>query len=491
MKLQEIIKDIEIIDIKGKLDIDVSSIEFDSRKIVEGTLFVCVRGFSVDGHKFIKNAIEKGAKSFLVEEDFLTIEKEVGIDIEDFSFMKVKNTRKTMAKIATNFYRNPSKEMDVVGVTGTNGKTSITTFLNEILSYNDKKVGLVGTIKIFDGIDEIESSNTTPESIDLQNYFRKMVDNNCESAVMEVSSHSLVLDRVFETDFKIGVFTNLTPDHLDFHKDLDDYRDAKEKLFLNTSVANIINIDDEGGKVIYANIKNLDTKAYTYSVDNKADFYAKNIEMKVDGVYYTAVTPTYETEVFVPVCGKFTIYNTLAVIATCYLLNIDKEIIVNILAKTSGVNGRFEKVENNKGMNVVVDYAHTPDALENVINTSKEFTKGKVITVFGCGGDRDTTKRPMMAKISTELSDFTIITSDNPRTESPNDIINDIVSGVVTENYKVVIDRKDAIIEAIKLATPKDLVLIAGKGHETYQIIGKEKTHFDDKEVAREFICTL
>lgn len=334
---------------------------------------------------------------------------------------------------------------------------------------------------------------------------------------MEVSSHSLVLNRVDETDFKIGVFTNLTPDHLDFHKDLEDYRNAKEKLFHKTNLANIINIDDFGGQKIYENIKNLDTKVYTYGIKDKCvtcengkiiskkcidneqknnkniklDFYAKDIEMKIDGVYYTVVTPTYEEKVFVPVCGKFTIYNTLAVIATCYLLNIDKDIIINTLKNTSGVNGRFEKVENNKNINVVVDYAHTPDALENVIKTAKEFTKGKVITVFGCGGDRDKTKRPMMGNISTNLSDFTIITSDNPRTENPNDIIYDILNGVKEDNYKVVIDRKEAIKEAINLASSDDLVLIAGKGHETYQIIGKETIHFDDKEVAKEIINKL
>lgn len=479
MKLKDIIKDLEVISIKGDTDIEISSIEFDSRNVNKETLFICIKGFTVDSHKFINSSIEKGAVAFLVEED---------VEIEGYTFIRVKNTREAMAKISSNFYEKPSSKMNVIGVTGTNGKTSITTFLSEILSKNNEKVGLIGTIKTFDGKDEIVSKNTTPESITLQKYFKRMVDNNCKSCVMEVSSHALSLNRVDETDFKIGIFTNLTPDHLDFHKDLEDYRLSKEKLFYKTSIANIINIDDVGGKKIYENIKNLDTKVYTYGIDNNADFFAKDIKMTIDGVYYTVCTPTYESEVFVPVCGKFTIYNTLAVFATCYLLNIDKDIIVDTLKNTSGVSGRFESVKNDKKVNVVVDYAHTPDALCNVIKTAKEFTKGKVITVFGCGGDRDKTKRPLMGEIAENLSDFCIVTSDNPRTELPTDIINDILCGMKKDNHKVIIDRKEAIFEAIKMIQKDDLVLIAGKGHENYQIIGNEKTHFDDKEVAKEAI---
>jgi UDP-N-acetylmuramoyl-L-alanyl-D-glutamate--2,6-diaminopimelate ligase len=320
-----------------------------------------------------------------------------------------------------------------------------------------------------------------------------MLNNGCDYCAMEVSSHSLVLNRVDETEFKLGLFTNLTPDHLDFHKDLEDYREAKQQLFYKTTVANIINIDDEGGAKIYENIKNLKTPCYTYGIDNEADFRATNIKIDASGVAYKLTTPTYEEQVFVPVPGKFTVYNTLAVIATCYMLNIPKEVVIQGLKNTGGVAGRFETIQNDKGISVIVDYAHTPDALENILNTAKEFAKGNVITVFGCGGDRDTTKRPLMGAISQKLSDICIVTSDNPRTEDPNLIIEDILRGLDknNENYKVIVDRKEAIEEAINMAKPEDVVIIAGKGHENYQIVGKVKHHFDDKEIANECLKNL
>ena len=484
MNLNDILKGLDIANITGNINIDITNIAYDSRKVEENTLFICIKGFNSDGHKYIESAIEKGAKAFLIQDD---------VNIEGYTFIKVEDTRAAMAKVADNFYNNPSKELEVIGVTGTNGKTSITTFLSEILSLNDKKVGLVGTIKIFDGDKEVESSSTTPESIDLQKHFRTMLNNGCDYCAMEVSSHSLVLNRVDETDFKLGIFTNLTPDHLDFHKDLEDYRNAKEKLFHKTTMANIINIDDEGGAKIYENIKSLNTPAYTYGIDNKADFMAKDIKIDARGVSYTLVTPTYEEEMFVPVPGKFTVYNTLAVIAACYILNIPKEIVLDGLKRTKGVPGRFETVPNNNGVSVIVDYAHTPDALENILNTAKEFANGNIITVFGCGGDRDKTKRPIMGKIAQTLSDKIIITSDNPRTENPYSIIDNILEGIDknNDNYKVIENREYAIREAIKTSQKGDIVIIAGKGHENYQIIGKIKYDFDDKIVAKTAIDEL
>lgn len=479
MKLEKVIEGLDVISIKGDTNLDIANIEYDSRKVIEGTLFVCVKGFTVDGHKFIDSAIEKGAKAFLVEED---------IDIQGYTFIRVENTRKSMAKVADNFCNHPSEKLGVIGVTGTNGKTSITTFLSEILKLNSNKVGLIGTIKIFDGEKEVSSNSTTPESVDLQKTFNNMLDNGCDYCAMEVSSHSLALNRVDETKFKLGLFTNLTPDHLDFHRDLDDYRDAKEKLFYKTTLANIINIDDEGGKKIYENIKNLDTPCYTYGIDTKSDFMAKDIKIDAAGVSYRLITPTYEEVIFVPVPGRFTVYNTLAVIAACYMLDIPRGVFQEALRTTGGVAGRFEVVPNNKGINVIVDYAHTPDALENVLKTAKEFAKGNIITVFGCGGDRDKSKRPLMGKIGQEFSDICFVTSDNPRTEDPKLIIEDILKGLdqKNKNYRVVVDRKEAIEEAIKFAKKDDIVIIAGKGHENYQIIGKTKYHFDDKEIAKE-----
>ncbi|MBC6004034.1 MAG: UDP-N-acetylmuramoyl-L-alanyl-D-glutamate--2,6-diaminopimelate ligase [Paeniclostridium sordellii] len=481
MLLREVIDGLEILDTKGSLDIQIDNIQYDSRKVTNNGLFICVKGFTVDGHKFIDKAIENGAKAFLVEED---------INRDDATFIKVKNTREDMAKIADNFYNHPSQRFDVIGVTGTNGKTSITTFLNEILTSANNKVGLIGTIKIFDGDNEVESNSTTPESVDLQNYFNQMIDNGCKYCAMEVSSHALALNRVAQTKYKVGVFTNLTPDHLDFHKDLEDYRKAKEKLFYMTTNANIINIDDKGGQDIYKNIKDLDVKCYSYGIENKADFMAKDIKIEARGVSYKLITPTYEEDVFVPVPGKFTVYNTLAVIATCYALGIDKDVVINGLKNTGGVAGRFEAISNDTGISVIVDYAHTPDALENVIKTAKEFAKNKIITVFGCGGDRDTTKRPLMGDIAQKYSDICIVTSDNPRTEDPKLIIDDILKGLdkSKENYKIVEDRKEAIKTAIEIAEKDDVILIAGKGHENYQIIGKVKHHFDDKEIANEFL---
>ena len=478
MRIEEIIKGISVEKVFGKLNIQITNIQYDSRLVTEGTLFICIKGFNFDGHKFIQNAIEKGARAFLVEDD---------IEIEGYTFVKVRNTRETMAKIASNFYNNPSDKLDIIGITGTNGKTSITTFISEILK-NNNKVGLVGTIKVFDGKNEIKSNSTTPQSADLQRYFRNMIENGCKYCAMEVSSHSLVLNRVDYTNFKLGVFTNLTPDHLDFHKDLEDYRKAKEKLFYKTSLGNIINIDDDGGAKIYEDIKNLQISVYTYAIEKEADFRATNIKIDALGVKYRLTTPTYSEDIFVPVPGRFTVYNTLATIAACYVLNISKEVIIESLAKTGGVAGRFETVKNDKGINIIVDYAHTPDALENVLNTAREFAKGRIITIFGCGGDRDTTKRPLMASIAQRLSDKCIVTSDNPRTEDPQNIINDVIVGLdkTKENYEIIIDRKDAIFHGIKNAKQDDIVIIAGKGHENYQIIGNIKNHFDDKEVANE-----
>ncbi len=482
MLLKEVIKGLEVLDIKGSLDIEIDNIQYDSRKVEDNSLFICIKGFTVDGHNFIDMAIEKGAKAFLVEED---VDERDGV-----TFIKVKNTREDMAKVADNFYNHPSQRFDVIGVTGTNGKTSITTFLNEILTSQGAKVGLIGTIKISDGDNVIESNSTTPESRDLQGYFNQMINNGCKYCAMEVSSHALALNRVSQTKYNVGVFTNLTPDHLDFHKDLDDYRSAKEKLFYMTSNANIINIDDEGGKVIYNNIKKLKTKCYTYAIDNKADFMAKDIKIEARGVSYRLITPTYESDIFVPVPGKFTVYNTLAVIATCYALEIPKDVVLDGLKNTGGVAGRFEAISNESGISVIVDYAHTPDALENVIKTAREFAKKRIITVFGCGGDRDTTKRPLMGDIAQKLSDICIVTSDNPRTEDPELIIKDILKGLdkTKENYKVVLDRKEAIKVAIDMAQKDDVILIAGKGHENYQILGDTKYHFDDKEIASEFL---
>ena len=361
-----------------------------------------------------------------------------------------------------------------------------------MFTQSNSKAGSIGTISINNGREIIEATRTTPESLELQKFFREMLDNDCKNCFMEVSSHSLELNRVEEVDFKVGIFTNLTPEHLDFHKNLDNYREAKEKLFYKTSLANVINIDDEHGQIIYDNLikNNTKVKTYSYGIDKEADFMAKDIELSSMGVKYTLVTPTYITKVFVPVPGKFTVYNTLAVIATAYILGISEKDITSYMETTRGVRGRFENIPNNKKINVIVDYAHTPDALENVINTAKGFTKGNIITVFGCGGDRDNSKRSLMGEISQRLSDVSIVTSDNPRTEDPRKILKDVLEGIdeTKYNYHVIEDREQAIRYAILTAKENDTVIIAGKGHETYQIIGEETIHFDDKEIAKKYL---
>lgn len=483
MELYKLIKNLDVLELKGNIEIDISSIHYDSRKTTENSLFICIKGFDNDGHKYVNKAIENGAKAFLIQEDVNIKES------NDYTFIKVKDTRKSMAKIAANFYNNPTQKIEIIGVTGTNGKTSITTVLQQILSYKSN-VGLIGTIKIEDGKNDIISNNTTPESVDLQKYFNNMLKNDCKFCAMEVSSHSLALHRVDEVNFNIGIFTNLTPEHLDFHKNLEEYRATKEKLFYKTNMANIINIDDSSGVIIKNNIRNLNVQVYTYGINNEADFMASNIKLYPHGVSYILKTPTYTDEIYVNIPGKFTVYNTLGIIAACYILKVPIEIIKDKLKSIKGVEGRFESIKNTKGFNVIVDYAHTPDALENILTAAKEFVKGKVITVFGCGGDRDKTKRPLMGKIAQDNSDIVVITSDNPRTENPNSIIKDILSGIDKNNYNYITieNRRDAIYKAIELADNNDLVIIAGKGHEDYQIIGKIKHHFNDKEVAKDAI---
>ncbi len=481
MLLRDLIKDLDTVDIKGNIDINIEDINYDSRKLKKNSLFICIKGFSMNGHEFISNAIEKGSIAFLVEED---------VYIQGYTFIRVEDTRKAMAKIASNFHNNPTEELNLIGVTGTNGKTTITHLTKEIFEYNNQKTGLIGTIKNVIGNEEIVASRTTPESVELQGYFREMLDKNINNCVMEVSSHSLELKRVDECEFKFGIFTNLTEEHLDFHTDIDEYRRAKEKLFHKTTLGNIINLDDDGGKKIYESIKKLKTPITTYAIEEEADIMAKDIKIYSSGIEYKLITPKYQMNIKTPIPGRFSVYNSLAVIALCYLMDIPKEIIAESLYNTKGVSGRFESVDTGKGFSVIIDYAHTPDALENVLTTAKEFVKGNIITVFGCGGDRDKTKRPLMGKISQKHSDYIVITSDNPRTENPEDIVNDILNGIDINdsNYKVVLDRKEAIKHAVNNAEDGDVVIIAGKGHENYQIIGKEKIHFDDKEIVEEIL---
>ncbi|PAB58824.1 UDP-N-acetylmuramoyl-L-alanyl-D-glutamate--2,6-diaminopimelate ligase [Anaeromicrobium sediminis] len=481
MKLKDIINEIDVIDTSGDLNVEINNICYDSRNIKEGDLFVCVKGFKVDGHKYIDSVIKKGAKALVVEDE---------VNLEGVTLVKVSNSRKAMARIGANFYGNPTNQMEVIGITGTNGKTTITYLINSILDNKNVKSGIIGTIchKILNR--EYKANNTTPEAFELQKMFKEMKNADVDVAIMEVSSHSIELNRVDSINFSIGIFTNLTKDHLDYHEDMNNYYEAKKKLFFMTNKANIINVDDPYGKKLVEELESTHIETITYGIDNECDIKAENMSITPKGASFTLVTPKFSGEIKLNTPGKFSIYNGLAAASAAYILGYSFKDIKEGLENNKGVSGRFEKVENSKGYNVIVDYSHTPDSLENALMTAKEFSKGKIITVFGCGGDRDRTKRPMMGNIAGKLSDYVVITSDNPRSEEPNSILDHIEKGIIETNceYKKIVDRKEGIREAIKMAKKDDVVLIAGKGHETYQILGDKTIDFDDRLVAKAII---
>lgn len=445
-----------------EMDVHSGNIEYDSRKIKPGDIFAALKGAIVDGHKYIDKAIENGAVAILVSEK---VELKEGI-----GYFLIDDLRGSLGVIASNFYNHPEKNLKIVGITGTNGKTTTTYLVEQILG--EDKVARIGTVEYKIGDEIIEAPNTTPESLDIIKMSRKAVDKGLKYLVMEVSSHGLTSGRVDMLDFDVAVFTNLTPEHLDYHKDMEDYFNAKKILFekLKDKRNGVINIDDPYGVRIYNEFGGM-----TYSLKKKAD---------LDSVLIKEINPT--------LLGKFNMYNLLAAIGVGELLGVDLNSIKNRAREIKGAPGRFEPVFAGQSFKVVVDYAHTGDALENILQGVSELkNSGKIITVFGCGGDRDRIKRPVMAAVAERYSDLVIVTSDNPRTENPNTIIEDILKGFKTENYMVEIDRKEAIKKAVLKAEKDDIILIAGKGHETYQILGTTKIHFDDREIAIEAIKEL
>ncbi|MFZ5965852.1 MAG: UDP-N-acetylmuramoyl-L-alanyl-D-glutamate--2,6-diaminopimelate ligase [Bacillota bacterium] len=482
MKLSDLIRTAEVIDVYGNTDIEISGIAYDSRKVDKGYVFVCLEGSQVDGHDFASSAVGKGAAA-------LVVNKEINVE-GDITIIRVNDTRKALSAIAADYYGRPSQKMNMIGITGTNGKTTTTYLIKEILEINGGNSGLIGTIsyKILDK--EYKAVNTTPESLELQRLFAEMLEKSVDTCVMEVSSHSLEVGRVADVHFSIGVFTNLTRDHMDFHGDIESYKKAKTKLFYKTTQANIINIDDPYGVEIAQVIEGLPVKLLTYGMNKGADITAKDVSISLKGARFTLVTPAYRGPVEIATPGRFSVYNALAAASVCYILGYDLKQIQDGLRSIKGVPGRFELVGNTGDHCIIVDYAHTPDALENVLNTTKEFVKGKLITVFGCGGDRDKTKRPMMGEIAGKLSDYCVITSDNPRTENPGVIMEEIENGIKKTDckYKMIVDRRMAIHEAIASSTPGDVIVIAGKGHETYQIIGSNVIDFDDRLIAQEIL---
>ena len=469
MKLNELLKNVKPICIIGSDDIDITGVNIDSRKIETGHLFVAIKGTQTDGHKFIPKALELGASAVLCED--IPEEKVAGV-----TYVQVESTESAVGPVATVFFGEPSKKLKLVGVTGTNGKTTIATLLYNMFRKFGHKCGLLSTVCNYIEGEAIPADHTTPDPIELNHLLSKMVEAGCEYAFMECSSHAIAQKRIGGLDFAGGIFTNLTRDHLDYHKTFENYRDAKKA---------ITNADDKNGSVMVQNCK---AKIKTYSTRSMADFRARIIECHFEGMYLEIDG----REVGVQFIGKFNVSNLLAVYGAAVMLGKKPEDILLILSTLKSVAGRLEPIRSKEGVTAIVDYAHTPDALENVLNAIHEVLDGKggqVITVCGAGGNRDKGKRPLMAQEAAKQSDRVIITSDNPRFEEPQDIINDMLEGLNAQQKKKtisIVDRKEAIRTATMMANKGDVILIAGKGHEDYQEIKGVKHHFDDREIVRE-----
>ena len=477
MKLSVLLKNEKYSVMSGNDNIDVTSVEYDSRKVKNGSVFVCITGFKTDGHKYIDSAIKNGAVAVVVEKD-VTVP-------EGIACIKADNTRHTLASMSAEFYNKPSEKMRLIGVTGTNGKTTTTYLIKSILEAQGRKTGIIGTIQNCIGDKVLHADRTTPESLELQELFDEMYKEGVNDVIMEVSSHSLDLHRVDCCDFDLGMFTNLTEDHLDYHITMENYRDAKAILF-GMCKNSVINIDDPCGEYM---VSKATGSTLTTGIENpKADMNAVNLVMKPNGVEFDVEYKNEKHHIIYSVPGKFSVYNALAAIAAGVVLNVPMDIIIKGIKEVKGVKGRFEPVKTYNDITAIVDYSHTPDSLENMLNTAREFVKGRIITVFGCGGDRDKLKRPIMGEIAGRLSDFCIITSDNPRSEDPQTILDEIEPGTAKTGceYVKICDRKEAIFYAVKMAKPNDFIAVAGKGHEDYQIFADRTIHFDDAEVLLE-----
>ena len=473
--LKNILYKVAVKEVYGNTDIDINNIQFDSRQVQDNDVFVAKKGVTVDGHQYIEKAVSLGAKAVICEE---VPEKRS----EQITYIKVEDSNVALAIIAANYYNNPSKSLQLVGVTGTNGKTTIASLLYQLFKKAGYKVGLLSTVKIM--VDEIEykATHTTPNSVTINEYLSKMVDEGVEYCFMEVSSHGIHQKRTEGLEFVGGVFTNLSHDHLDYHETFAEYRDVKKSFFdsLPKSAFALVNIDDKNGQIMLQNTKAI---KQTYALKTIGDFKAKVLEKRFSGTLLTI----NGVEVWTKLIGEFNAYNLLAIYGVAELLGLEKLEILRIVSELESVSGRFQYTISNEGVTAIVDYAHTPDALKNVLQTINDIRTGNetVITVVGCGGDRDATKRPKMALIASQLSNQAIFTSDNPRTEDPQSIIDQMEEGVAAENYKKtlsILDRRQAIKTACKLTKTGDIILIAGKGHETYQEINGIRHHFDDLE---------
>ena len=472
MKLKELLAGISVLEMTADPELDILNVAYDSRKVTSGGLFVAISGFATDGNRYIPMALEKGAVAVVTAR-----KPEV-----DVPYILVDSDRLALALIGCNFYGHPAKSMTMIGVTGTNGKTSTTLLLKQVLEKTlGAKVGLIGTMENMVGDEIIPTERTTPESFELQGLFARMRDAGCTHVVMEVSSHAIALERVAGMHFNVGAFTNLTEDHLDFHKTMDDYCDTKAELFKRCEFG-VANRDDEYFDRIS---RGATCKMLTTSVKGEADLYAEDLQLHADGISFAAIAGSEKQKVSLPIPGRFTVYNALSVLGIAQQLGISLETAAEALATAKGVRGRVEVVPTpGKPYTVLVDYAHTPDGLENVLRSVRDFCPGRLIAVFGCGGDRDPFKRPIMGRIGVEVADIAVITSDNPRTENSIAIIEDILKGIDEDkkNYVVIEDRRKAIRYAMDIAQKDDMIVLAGKGHETYQEINGVKHHLDERE---------
>lgn len=479
MQLNDLLSRIPVIEIHGNHNREVSDLVFDSRKVAENSLYIAMRGTVADGHSFIASSIEKGAKTVVCEEFPENLDGNI-------TYVKVKDSSKALGRLASNFYGNPSENLKLIGVTGTNGKTSVSTLLFDVFKNLGYDSALLSTVEIRIGEKKIPATHTTPDVITINKILAQAVEEGCEFAFMEVSSHGIAQNRIEGLHFKIAGFTNLTHDHLDYHKTFDEYLKTKKRFFdeLNDEAVAVTNIDDKNGNVMLQNTK---AQKRSYALKTMADYHGRLLEVDFNGMLLNFNGKEFWTTL----TGKFNIYNLLLVFGIASELGFEHNEILQAISTLKRVNGRFETFKSDGGIFFIVDYAHTPDALENILDSINDIrTKNeRLITVFGCGGDRDHAKRPEMGNIATKKSTLAIITSDNPRTEDPAAIIKEIEAGVEPQNfckYTSIPDRKEAIKMAIKFAEPKDIILVAGKGHETYQEINGVKHHFDDKEVINE-----
>lgn len=488
MKLGSLLNNVEVAGTIGVADREVAGVAYYTQDLVKGGCFVAISGTMSDGHDYIQSAIDRGAS-------VIVCSKKPALLDENVTYVLVNDTRSALAVMSSNFFGEPTKEVRLVGITGTNGKTTITYLLESIWKANGEKTGVIGTVNYRYGNIQQDPQNTTPQSYELQKLIRDMIQTGVSSVAMEVSSHSLVQERVVGCNFDGAIFTNLTQDHLDYHLDMDRYAAAKGLLFTRSlplsskkNVWAVINRDDQYGVKIAGNLK---SKVYLYSLSRDADIFIENAEYSLTGMKLKLRVLNERMDITSPMIGKHNASNILAAVSAARAMNIRLDIIKKGIEAVVRIPGRLEPVTNSRGLNVFVDYAHTPDALKNVTSSLKELKPSRLITVFGCGGDRDKTKRPLMGYEAAIASDLVVVTSDNPRTEDPQKIIDEIIQGVKrsgVDDYIVEPDRREAIKLAIKSATRADLVLIAGKGHENYQIIGSKRTRFDDVIVAREIM---